>query len=195
LLKGILQNDLFYCNHLGVSENDEQDILTFTAKDPHGQGLVDYLRLMAFPEEDAGTMRTYIIRDVFSSEMVGYFSLKAGLISVNEVHTEESSTFDTIPGVEVANFAVNNTYLMNHPELHGVGLIIFNDFIIPIVQEVATSVGVKIIYIFALPFERLINRYHEYGFRRLSSASENELHKRLKPHYDEDCIFMFQLLS
>ena len=26
MLKGILQNDLFYCNHLGVSENDERDI-------------------------------------------------------------------------------------------------------------------------------------------------------------------------
>ena len=195
MLKGILQNDLFYCNHLGVSENDEQDILTFTVKDPHGQGLVDYLRLMAFPEEDAGTMRTYIIRDTFSSEMVGYFSLKAGLISVNEVHTEEEVTFDTIPGVEVANFAVNNTYLANHPELRGTGLIIFNDFIVPVVQEAAKSVGVKIIYIFALPFDRLIDRYKDYGFRRLDSASEDELHKRLKPNYDENCIFMFQLLS
>ena len=195
MLKGILQNDLFYCNHLGVSENDEQDILSFTLKDPHGQGLVDYLRLMAFPEEDAGTMRTYIIRDTFSSEMVGYFSLKAGLISVNEVHTEEEVTFDTIPGVEVANFAVNNTYLANHPELRGTGLIIFNDFIVPVVQEAAKSVGVKIIYIFALPFDRLIDRYKDYGFRRLDSASEDELHKRLKPNYDENCIFMFQLLS
>ena len=44
LLKGILQNDLFYCNHLGVSELDEQDILDFTVKDLHGQGLAKYLR-------------------------------------------------------------------------------------------------------------------------------------------------------
>lgn len=192
--KGILQNDLFYCNHLGVSESDEQDIPNFTVKDPHGQGLVNYLRFMAFAEEDSGTMRTYMVRDNFSSELVGYFSLKAGLISVNEVHTEDGVTFDTIPGIEVANFAVNQTYLRNHPETKGTGLIIFNDFILPIIEEAAKSVGVKIIYIFALPFDRLINRYKEYGFLRLDSASEDELHQRLKPNYDENCVFMFQQL-
>lgn len=46
MLKGILQNDLFYCNHLGVSENDERDILSFTVKDPNGEGLVRYLRYL-----------------------------------------------------------------------------------------------------------------------------------------------------
>ena len=195
MLKGILQNDLFYCNHLGVSENDEKDVLSFSVKDSNGEGLVRYLRYMAFPEEDAGTMRTYIVRDNFSSELVGYFSVKAGLISVNEVHTEDEETFDTIPGVEIANCAVNDTYLQNHPELKGTGLIIFNDFIVPVIQEASKSVGVKIVYIFALPFERLINRYREYGFLRLDSTSEDELHKRLKPNYDENCIFMFQQLS
>ena len=139
-------------------------------------------------------MRTYIVRDNFSSELVGYFSVKAGLISVNEVHTEDEETFDTIPGVEIANFAVNDTYLQRHSELKGTGLIIFNDFIVPVIQEASKNVGVKIIYIFALPFERLINRYREYGFLRLDSVSEDELHKRLKPNYDENCIFMFQQL-
>ena len=75
MLKGILQNDLFYCNHLGVSEHDEQDILNFTVKDQHGQGLVNYLRFMAFPEEDAGTMRTYVVRDNFSSDLFASFFL------------------------------------------------------------------------------------------------------------------------
>lgn len=194
MLKGILQNDLFYCNHLGVSENDEKDILNFSVMDPNGYGLVRYLRFMAFAEENAGTMRTYMVRDNFSSELVGYFSLKAGLISVNEVHTEDEVTFDTIPGVEIANFAVNQMYLQAHPDMKGIGLIIFNDFILPAIEEAAKSVGVKIVYIFALPFDRLIKRYGEYGFLRLDSASEDELHKRLKPNYDEDCVFMFQQL-
>ena len=95
MLKGILQNDLFYCNHLGVSESDEQDIMSFTVKDPSGEGLVRYLQRMAFPEEDAGTMRTYMIRDNYSSELAGYFSVKAGLISINEIHTENGENFDT----------------------------------------------------------------------------------------------------
>jgi len=33
MLKGKMQSDLFYCNHLGVSENDEQVIKNFTIRD------------------------------------------------------------------------------------------------------------------------------------------------------------------
>ena len=84
MLKGILQSELFNCNHLGASEKDEQDIMNFTVRDENGEGLLDYIRHFAFPEEEAGIMRTYIVRDNRSSEMVGYFSLKAGLISLNE---------------------------------------------------------------------------------------------------------------
>ncbi len=79
--------------------------------------------------------------------------------------------------------------------MRGTGLIIFSDFIVPVIKKASKSVGVKIIYIFALPFERLIHRYREYGFLRLDSVSEDELHKRLKPNYDENCIFMFQQLG
>ena len=79
--------------------------------------------------------------------------------------------------------------------LKGIGLIIFNDFIIPTIQEASKSVGIKIIYLFEFPYERLIKRYGDYGFLRLDSAAEDELHKRLKPNYDENCIFMFQQLD
>ena len=58
MLKGILQSDLFYCNHLGVSENDERDIANFSVRDEKGAGLLNYIRYHAFPEEDAGIMRT-----------------------------------------------------------------------------------------------------------------------------------------
>ena len=192
---GIRHNELFYCEHLGASEQDERDVLHFSVAAPDGQGLVNYLKYMAFPEEESGTMRTYLIHDDYSSEMVGYYSLKAGLISVNEVHTVDGIGFDTIPGVEVANLAINQEYLKMHPELKGLGLIVFNDFILPTVQDVAESIGIKIIYIFALPFGRLIDRYKEYGFQRLDSSSEMELHRRLKPNYDKNCVFMFQLLG
>ncbi|MBR1711070.1 MAG: hypothetical protein IJ719_19955 [Clostridia bacterium] len=132
MLNGKLQSELFYCNHLGVSDHDEQDIINFTIRDENGSGLLRYIRYLAFPEEDAGTMRTYIVRDNRSSEMVGYFSLKAGLISHNErdilvvdeetgeaVIDEETGeiktrrVFDTLPGVELANFAVNQRYIDN----------------------------------------------------------------------------------
>lgn len=192
--KGILQNELFYCNHLSGLKNELQDISHFSVGVPSGDGLVNYLQNFALQDETEGMMRTYLVRDFFSSELAGYFSIKAGLISINEALTENGVTFDTIPGIELANFAVNNEYLKHHPELEKIGLIIFNDFIIPIIQEAAKNVGVKIIYIFALPFKELIEHYKKYGFRRLNRTSESQLHKRLKPYYDESCVFMYQVL-
>lgn len=213
MLRGKLQSELFYCNHLGVSDKDEQDIMNFTIRDEKGAGLLKYIQFFAFPEEDEGLMRTYMVRDNRSSELVGYFSLKAGLISYNEhdvpvvdeitgeeVVDEETGekkmrrVFDTLPGVELADFAVNQTYIDNHPDLKGVGLVIYNKFILPVVREAAETIGIKILYLFALPYEDLIDRYKTYGFSRLEKKLEEELHKRLKPLYDDDCKFMYRML-
>ncbi len=154
-----------------------------------------------------------MVRDNRSSELVGYFSLKAGLISYNEhdvpvvdeitgeeVVDEETGekkmrrVFDTLPGVELADFAVNQTYIDNHPDLKGVGLVIYNKFILPVVREAAETIGIKLLYLFALPYEDLIDRYKTYGFSRLEKELEEELHKRLKPLYDDDCKFMYRML-
>lgn len=213
MLKGKLQSELFYCNHLGVSENDERDIMNFVIRDEKGAGLLQYIQHYAFPDEDEGTMRTYMVRDNRSNELVGYFSLKAGLYSYNErdavvidertgkeLIDEETGkpktrrVFDTLPGIELADFAVNHAYIRNHPDLKGVGLVIYNNFILPIVKEAAEIIGIKILYIYALPYEELISRYEKYGFSRLAPQYERQLHSRLKPGYDDSCIFMFRAL-
>ena len=205
MLRGLLQSDLFYCNHLGASEQDETDIMNFTIERDEGAGLLEYIQHHAFPEEDTGIMRTYIVRDNKSSELVGYFSLKAGLISMNERQIETTdektgkkkkvTTFDTLPGVELANFAVNSSYVQKHKEMKGLGVVIFSQFILPIVRQTSENVGVKILYIFALPYDDLIKSYHDrYGFSRLADQYEDELHKRLKPFYDQYCKFMYIIL-
>lgn len=205
MIKGLLQTELFYCNHLGASENDEADIMNFTIDRDEGMGLLNYIQHRAFPEEEVGIMRTYIVRDIETSELVGYFSLKAGLVSHNEREIEKDNkdtgekmtvtTFDTLPGVELANFAVNSTYIHNHEELKGVGKVIFNQFVLPIVRQTAENIGMKVLYIFALPYDDLIKSYHErYGFSFLKNQQEDELHRRLKPFYDQYCKFMFMLL-
>lgn len=190
----LLQSDRFYCEHLGANENDRQDILTFSVRDERGEGLVNYLRHFAFPDEKSRDMRTYLVRNNRTSELAGYFSLKAGLASLNEEKTGERVEFDIMPGIELANFAVNNGYIQRHPDSKGVGLSIFNDFIWSIVVDVSERIGVKIVYLFALPFEGLIQRYIHYGFTRLEARHEEELHQRLKPRYDSKCIFMYQML-
>lgn len=128
MLKDILQTEILYCKHIGESENDERDIKNFSVRDAKGKGLINYLKRSAFSDERSGSMRTYIVRDTATDEMVGYFSLKAGLISYNEhdvpVLDEETEdkihdsltgkpvtrhVFDTLPGIEPANYAINHS--------------------------------------------------------------------------------------
>ena len=88
--KGIFQVGLFYVDHLDVdSERDSENILRFHIDVPEGQGLEEYLKSCAGYVESDRTMRTYLVRDVETDECIGYFSLKAGLISLNEVEVEK----------------------------------------------------------------------------------------------------------
>lgn len=201
-----MRSEMFYVDHLDLSgERDKTDIAMFRIDAAEGQGLDEYLKYRAGYEEAERMMRTYLVRDIETDECVGYFSLKAGLISLNEVEVETINRetgkkeivreFDTLPGVELADFAVNSDYVEKYPYQKGVGHVIFTEFIVPVVEKAARYVGVKMIYLFALPYDRLIGRYQRYGFRRLPTAQESDLHKRLKPRYDDSCKFMYLMLN
>ena len=92
------------------------------------------------------------------------------------------------------NFAVNGAYKKKHPEIYGVGRRILYTEIMTRAQAVQAFIGAKILYIFALPYESLLNYYKSVGFRRLSEKNEAYIHKTNKPTYDDSCIFMYQLL-
>ena len=190
--KGVVQSGLFYCDH--ISEKDRAEISQFYVDDEKGKGLENYLKDNAIADENAGVMRTYLVRTVEEDALVGYFSLKAGLISINESEQLGQVVFDTIPGVEIANFAVNSGFIHAHPYLKGVGSVIFDNLIVPIIELAANIIGLMIVYIYALPYDHLIDRYKVYGFSRLDKKYEDDLHSRLKPVYDWGCIFMYQIL-
>ena len=187
----ILENNVSYCCH--ISSSDMEEIYHFARANKNGEGLVVYLKEYALQDEETNMARTYIVRWKENNEIVGYFSLKSGLMVL-----QEGSLFrhyyNTIPGVELANFAVNGKFLERHPEIHGIGYIIFCDYILPIVKQWATYIGTKILYIFALPYESLMENYKKYGFSRLTKGQEKLIHGRIKPKYDKDCIFMYQVL-
>ena len=190
--KIVLSSEILYCHHLEEKDTDELKH-HFMIAHKNGGFLADYVKFYAKDDEDMNLSRTYLVRDSITDEIVAYFSLKAGFVSVNEKkHLLFSNTFDSEPGVEVSNFAISGEYLREHPEAKGVGSIIFYAFILPIVKMASNIVGISIIYIFALPYLSLINRYESYGFSRLESSQEKKMHKRIRPRYDKDCIFMFQ---
>ncbi|SEA89769.1 hypothetical protein SAMN05216349_1476 [Oribacterium sp. KHPX15] len=197
--KGIIQTRTFYCDH--IAEKDKSDIENFKVRDPNvAAGLENYIKSIALSDEAIGAMRTYLVRDLVTDELVAYFSLKSGMVSINEreILNEEGkleTTFDTVPGIEIANFAVNYEYVRDHPDWKGIGLIVFRDFIRELASRVAAISGTMVLYIFALPFESLIKRYHDkYKFLRLDEAEEKDLHNRIKPFYDRSCVFMYQIL-
>ncbi|WP_022931531.1 hypothetical protein [Treponema bryantii] len=59
----------------------------------------------------------------------------------------------------------------------------------------AKYVGVSAIYIYALPEEKLMKHYKKMGFSRLPPEPEMFLQNHVKPKYDKDCIFMYQILG
>ena len=193
MAKGVIEKYPFYCDHLGAFDGDKADVaINFSVNKDAGKGLKAYITKYAFDDEEGGLMRTYLVRTCNTEELVGYFSIKAGLISGNEEEVDGQIVLDTLPGVELANFAVNSAYIDKHPDYKGIGAIIFSDCILPLIEETAKIVGVRVVYLFALPFEKLIERYKTYGFMRLDPESESNLNSRLKPEYDQSCVFMYQ---
>ena len=196
--KGLFSDGVYYCEH--IKEADVDELASFSVR-KGAYGLEDYIKNYAWNDELKNVMRTYIVRDEDSDEIVGYFSIKAGMVSLNEHKRidektgEERVYFDTMPGVEIADFAVNEAYKEKNGDVKGLGVLIFHDFIYKIVKETAVNLGIRFLYIFALPYKSLINQYSMfYHFSRLADDSEKRLHKRLKPEYDDKCIFMYQVL-
>ena len=187
--------EVYYCYPLSqMDDRDERDVLDLVPVSASGVGLVEYLQRYALEDELAGVMRTYLVRAVIDDELVGYFSLKAGLASFNEERSSGVKEFDTVPGVELANFAVNDSYRKSHPKAAGCGMQIFHDLVLPIVREASSIVGIALVYLFSLPEEKVIGNYRRYGFERLGEQEESYLHARLKPRYDQSCVFMYMLL-
>ncbi len=107
---------------------------------------------------------------------------------------ENKHRFDSIPCIELSNFAVNADYISNHPKAKGIGKYIFAKYVLSIAEAAQALIGVKILCIFALPYNSLISRYESMGFKRLPAKEEKQLHSRIKPNYDAKCIFMYQEL-
>lgn len=190
--RAILKDSPFYCVH--ISSEDLGAIKRFQSANKRSGFLVRYLQEVALIDEDAGNARTYLVYDEDTAELVAYFSLKAGFVATNESKSPFTRAFDTEPGVEISNFAVNGEYKKAHPDARHVGAYIFEAFILPLIKAAAEKIGIRILYIFALPYTPLIDYYRSLHFIRLSTDQERAMHRRIKPRYDRGCIFMYQVL-
>lgn len=194
----VYRNELFYCEHLVLSRETMYDVDEFKISRIEGKGLVEYLQYQAFQDEKNGAQRIYLVRDLRTDELVAYFGLKTGLISNNErkisLDGKEQVVFDTVSGIELAEFAINDNYIAVHPDYKGCGVIIFNDFILRICEQVKEIVGCEILFGYSVDTEgKLLQRYlREYGFERLDPESEERVQERFRPFFDKGCVFIYQ---
>lgn len=161
-------------------------------------GLVYYFRAPdgAIFDESNGTARTYVILDRKLDCIMGYFTVKAGQCYLNEGGWLRKS-YKVLPGVELAMLAVNDRYreLYDGPSF-SFGEWIFEAFVLPKIKEASQLIGVKVIYIFALPYKpNLIEFYKKLGFinPNYTTGAKRRIRTTL-PAFDRGCVFMFQIL-
>jgi len=179
----------FSVEHLFDSPENQTLVENFNVSN-EALGLELYLKEQSIADETNKMSRTYLVKDKVTGELVGYFSLKTGLITLQVF----KDTFESIPAIELANFAVNNAYRKNHPGIKRIGYFIFLSFIRPLAESIGKFIGVNALYIYALPQEKLIEHYKTMGFSRLPIEQEKFVQSHVKPKYDEGCIFMYQTL-
>lgn len=168
-----LESSFLSCRH--ILPSDDVAIAGFTPLNNTSGFLAGYLKHVALKDEAESKMRTYLVFDNATGELVAYFSLKASLVSSEMRRHFFSMQFDALPSIEIANFAINGTYKEAHPGLKGIGYYIFEHFIYPICLDAAEIIGVRLIHIFALPIPRLIENYTKYGFRRLDKKDRKSV--------------------
>lgn len=195
MLLAPLFHEKFKYEHLFATPKSLEEIKSFFVEKESGKGLERYLKLMAEQEEYSGGNRTYLVRDKETNEIAAYFSLHTGSFTLKAPNqSDDDASKYTVPSVELSNFAVNSAYRKKHPEIRRLGELVFRRFIIPTVKYGAELFGIQAIHIYALPEDELLDHYGSFGFSRLPPEMEEYIHRHLKPHYDAECIFMYQLL-
>ena len=184
------EHKIFEYEHLNATPDNVVSIQDFSIKNPAGKNLARFLKELAIHNETSNADRTYLVKDKTTKEIAGFFALRCSMFSFK---TNEGRVIN-IPSIELSNFAVNDAYRIKHPELTKIGETIFRRFIVPLAKYIQTLTGAQALCIYALPEERLINHYGSFGFVRLAKEDEQFVYDHIKPAYDEDCIFMYQIL-
>ena len=182
-----LDNEYFRVEHISDSRDVRRAIGDFSAGDK-AEGLERYLKDLALADEADGDARTYLVRDVVTNELAAYFSLRACLVPV----PIDGTDIYTIPAIELSNFARNKAYRSTGKRIEKIGGYVFVRFVQPLVRHVSSLIGARLLCLYALPVSRLIRYYETLGFRRLDAAGAEFVHGRIKPKYDQGCVFMFR---
>lgn len=169
-------------------------------------GLEAYLKYAAWKDDESHNIRAYVIKSYFTGEIIAYFTLKCGIITLDseqrDVKSEKYAKGQgiklvpkTIPSLEIAHFAIDDNYKKKHGKdgipLKGLGAVLYPDFIFPVIKKAADLIGIKCVYLYAAGGESLIEYYKKvFGF----SVIDKEDFVPVMPYYDKGCSFMYYIL-
>lgn len=108
-----LDTEEFSLEHLLDSKKNFDLIKQFSVPN-NAAGLENYLKNSALGDENENYARTYLVKDKDTDEIVCYFSLRTGLITM-QISNSSMGQFDAIPAIELSNFAINENYRKEHP--------------------------------------------------------------------------------
>ena len=103
------------------------DVSGFTSK--KGHGLEMYIKIHALGDEETNLARTYLVLDSSTKQIAAYFTLRTGLITVSRGLFKG---FDAYTGIELANFAVNDSYREVNDVVPRFGSYVFSQFVLPL---------------------------------------------------------------
>lgn len=176
-------------------------------------GLEAYLKRAAWQDDIDEQVKIYLIKDTILGEVAAYFGLRAGMVVDNEegepsaedkkealLEFNAKLVSSVLPGIEISHFAINDDYRRHVSPpgemIRGLGRYFYPAFIYPIIEEAASKIGVKMVYLFAAndeedQEEKLVKYYETvFGFR-LSGV--DDFYMPLQPGYDGGCKFMYRI--
>lgn len=133
-------------------------------------GLQAYLQRCAWKDDENNIVKIYLIKTYFTNEVVAYFGLRACMVSVDteyrDVSAEKNAKINgikllpkTISSLEISHFAVNDAYKNKHKKngkpLAKLGAYLYPTFIYPIIKNVSSKVGIKLVCLYAAGDENL----------------------------------------
>lgn len=185
----------YYVVRLGNEKDHKKIIRNFEPVCYEGGNVVGYLKSGFAFYENGKNCVTYLIRDRFTKQVVAYFTLRNGSILAEDNYCNENNEIISrrraISGVELKNFAVNMSYRRKHPKVKNIGSKLFFNIIFPRIKKWSYNTGASILFIFALPYDNLINYYKRLGFEEDTNEFTDFVNEHSRPSYDNECKFMF----
>lgn len=147
--------------------------------------LAKYLKKEALQSFYENKSMTYLVIDLLTKEIVAYFSLSAfSFLSKIGIYKLQ------IPAVLLENFATNSLYIQTINNTRKMEIVVFDEFIIPLVKSNQKELGIYRIALFAadkLDGKLIAHYQNNYGF---SIVDVNGFDIQY-PSYDDGCVFMF----